>query len=210
MNQWFYYIISFIIAYLAGSCNASIIVSKMIGGDIRNHGSGNAGLTNTYRTYGASMAIFVLLIDLLKGVFAVGMAWLICYNMHEFKYASYCCAAVGVILGHCFPVFFKFRGGKGVLTTFSVVLLLNWRVGLACFFVFLIIVLITRYVSLGSCTAALLLVPFTLILPPFRSQNASIFYFEIFVSLLVVIMHRANIKRLINGTENQFSLHKKG
>ena len=142
-----------VIAYLIGSINSSILISKAVTGkDIRTSGSGNAGATNMLRTMGKKYAVITLVIDILKGVVALLLAKL-AINLGAYTSATYI-AGVAVVLGHNFPVFFGFKGGKGVATSLGVVLLLDWKIGLITLVVALAIMAISKYVSLGSITAA--------------------------------------------------------
>lgn len=209
-----------IIAYLLGSINSSIIVGKLYKIDIREHGSGNAGLTNTLRTLGKKAAAFVLIGDILKGVIAILIAKLLAptsiignYNFNgnilpiEKTYTDLAMQVAGVlvILGHIFPVFYKFKGGKGVLTSATVIMMVNWPVGLACLLVFIIVVALTRYVSLGSVLSAFAF-PFLFIALDKYINIMEDFSWIIFGSILasiVIFMHRGNISRLIKNKERK-------
>ena len=209
-----------IIAYLLGSINSSIIVGKFYKIDIREHGSGNAGLTNTLRTLGKKAAAFVLIGDILKGVIAILVAKLLAptsiignYNLDgnilpiEKTYTDLAMQVAGVlvILGHIFPVFYKFKGGKGVLTSATVIMMVNWQVGLACLLIFIIVVALTRYVSLGSVLSAFAF-PFLFIALDKYINIMEDFSWVIFGCILesiVIFMHRGNISRLIKNTERK-------
>ena len=144
-------LIVLIIAYLLGSISTSIIVSKiMIGDDIRNHGSGNAGATNVLRTYGKGAAAIVFLLDILKGVIAVMITRIFFDDM-----LYDCASALGAVLGHNFPLYYGFKGGKGVATSLAVLLSLHYPAALIAMATFMIVVLTTKYVSLSSILAAL-------------------------------------------------------
>lgn len=209
-----------IIAYLLGSINSSIIVGKFYKIDIREHGSGNAGLTNTLRTLGKKAAAFVLIGDILKGVIAILVAKLLAptsiignYNLDgnilpiEKTYTDLAMQVAGVlvILGHIFPVFYKFKGGKGVLTSATVIMMVNWQVGLACLLIFIIVVALTRYVSLGSVLSAFAF-PFLFIaLDKYINimEDFSWIIFGCILASIVIFMHRGNISRLIKNTERK-------
>lgn len=209
-----------IVAYLLGSINSSIIVGKFYKIDIREHGSGNAGLTNTLRTLGKKAAAFVLVGDILKGVLAILFARLLAPTMivGEFNYngnilplektytdLAMQIAGVLVILGHIFPIFYKFKGGKGVLTSATVIMMVNWQVGLACLLVFIVVVALTRYVSLGSVLAAFAF-PFLFIgLDKYvgRMEDFSWIIFGCILASIVIFMHRGNIVRLWKNTERK-------
>lgn len=152
------YIIIAIIAYLIGSINFSVIISKkMAGFDVREKGSGNAGTTNMLRSVGKKAAVITLICDILKGVISVLIAYLtskLVANLDGALLAQI--AGIAVIIGHTFPVFFGFKGGKGVATSLGVLLCINWSVGLICLVFALVIMAITKMVSAGSCVAAIL------------------------------------------------------
>ena len=152
------YIIVAIIAYLLGSISFSVIISKkMAGFDVRQKGSGNAGSTNVLRTVGKKAAIITLICDILKGVIAILVAFLVGKWFSGLDNALLIqLAGIFVILGHTFPVFFKFKGGKGVATALGVLLMTNWQVGLICLVFALILIALTRMVSVGSIAAAIL------------------------------------------------------
>lgn len=185
-----------LLSYLLGSVNPGIIVTKLKTGlDLRTQGSGNAGSTNAYRVLGAGPTVLVVLGDALKGVIAVLLCRLI---LGETGQAF---SMIFVILGHVYPVFYDFRGGKGVLTTAAMVGVYDWRL-LALVLLFLVIVAITRYVSLGSVIAVGLIPVGVWLLHP----EATLFIFStLFVSTLVIILHKDNLIRLKKGTENKFS-----
>lgn len=195
-------IISLLAAYLIGSINTSIIVSKiMTGDDIRNHGSGNAGATNTLRTVGKLGALFVVIGDALKAVISIVLARLITKNDADAVYI----AGMGVVLGHNFPVFFGFKGGKGVLVSLVAMLFADWRIGLVTAAIAIAIMVISRYVSLGSILGAVIFIVMSLI---FHTGDSKFVVFSIMLSGLVIYMHRTNIVRLARGTENKTSFKK--
>ena len=157
------YILIAIIAYLIGSVNFSVIFSKKFAGfDVREKGSGNAGTTNMLRSVGKKAAAITLICDILKGVVAIGIAILLGYIPDMNKELLLQIAGVAVILGHTFPVFFGFKGGKGVATSLGVLLLSNWQIGLICLVFALVLMILTRMVSVGSCAAAILFPVLTL------------------------------------------------
>ncbi len=193
--------IIFIIAYLLGSINTSIIVGKIKSGeDIRNFGSGNAGATNALRTFGKGAAAMVLLGDALKAVAAVLTARLILNDA-----AAVYTAGVGVVLGHNFPVFFGFKGGKGIVVSTVAVLFADWRIGLITIVISVIIMAVTEYVSLGSIIGAVLVVILGLLL---RGFDRYYIIFSVIIGGLAIFMHRKNIVRLIKGTENKLGASK--
>ena len=216
------YIISLIVAlasYLVGSISPSIILSKSIyGKDIRESGSGNAGTTNMLRTHGKGMAIATLVCDILKGAVMVVLAsWLdnlyakpmaasafeSTYLLGNLKYI----AAVFAVIGHDFPVYFGFRGGKGVATSLGVVLALDWQVGLVMLVVAISIMAASRYVSLGSITAGgiypFILFVFLLSRGENLENNITYIAMSFILAVLLIAKHHSNIKKLLNGTENK-------
>ncbi|HIT71815.1 MAG TPA: glycerol-3-phosphate 1-O-acyltransferase PlsY [Candidatus Scatovivens faecipullorum] len=209
------YIVMAIIAYAIGSINFSVLISrKMAGFDVREKGSGNAGTTNVLRTVGKKAAALTLLCDILKGVVSILIAIIIGKFAKDLSPAILVeVAALAVVIGHTFPIFFEFRGGKGVATSLGVILLINWKIGLICLLFGVILIAITRMVSLGSISAAVLFAVLTVFIRD--SYIAGIefeFNFIIFGILLaafVIFNHRSNLKRIISGTENKISFKKK-
>lgn len=194
-----------IIGYLLGSINTSIIFSKFKKTDIREHGSGNAGLTNTLRTFGKGAAVVVLLGDVLKGIIAILLARFVCniFAIDMVNEASQI-AGIAAIVGHNFPIYYGFKGGKGVLTSVTVLMMIDYKLALCSLLVFIIIVAITRYVSLGSITAAAAFVVMVIVL-----KRYDLLAFGIIVASMLIIRHRSNIKRLIQGNENKLGQKKK-
>ena len=201
------YIIVAVIAYLLGSISFSVIISKkMAGFDVREKGSGNAGSTNVLRTVGKKAAILTLICDILKGVVAVLIATLFGKIWKELDGALLVqLAGIFVIIGHTFPIFFKFKGGKGVATSLGVLLITNWQIGLICLVFALVLMVLTQMVSVGSIGAAILYPVLTL----FISQNyivpGTYIISSIIIAILVVFNHRSNVKRLLSGTENRIN-----
>ena len=182
-----------VIGYLLGSINSSIIVSRLYGTDIRKHGSGNAGATNTLRTLGKRAAVFVLIGDILKGL----VACIICGI-----FAGQTGAILGgaaAIVGHNWPLYFGFKGGKGVLTAITVMFYLDWQVSFILIVIFVIVVLITKYVSLGSILGAAALPVLSFLF----GRDIKFIFFTVALAALIIIKHRENIKRLLNGTESR-------
>ena len=207
------YIIVGIIAYLIGSISFSVIVSKQMAGfDVREKGSGNAGSTNVLRTVGKKAALITLICDILKGVVAIAIAVLVGLMVKSETIDDALLvqiASVAVIIGHTFPIFFKFKGGKGVATSLGVILILNWKVGLICLIFALSLMILSRIVSLGSISAAIL---FAILAIPFEDGfiiEGNYFVFALIMAFIVIFNHRTNVKRLINGTENRLSFKKK-
>ena len=207
------YIIIAIIAYLIGSINFSVIISKrMAGFDVREKGSGNAGTTNMLRSIGVKAAVITLLCDILKGVVVILIAILIGNIVDGLDDALLVqLAGIFVIIGHTFPIFFGFKGGKGIATSLGVLLMINWQIGLICLVFALILMAITRMVSVGSIAAAILFP----VLVVFIGQNYivpvnnwSYLIFSIIIAILVLFNHRENLKRIFTGKENKISFKK--
>jgi len=212
---WLCYIIMLAVPYLLGGINTSIIVTKLrTGKDIRTMGSGNAGLTNTLRTQGKAVAGIVLLGDVAKAVisvWAVRLSFLLIGGIDTtnpllgMNWVGYM-AALMVVVGHVFPLYYGFRGGKGVLSAVSAIFTLDWRTGLVLMVVFLILVGITRYVSLGSCIASSLYGFSTLVFVYFIDRDPAgiaCTFIAFFTAALVIFMHRSNIHRLVTHTEKK-------
>lgn len=205
------YIIVATIAYCIGSISFSVIISrKMAGFDVREKGSGNAGSTNMLRSVGKFAALITLICDVLKGVVAVIIAVIvgkIAKNADQAFLVQI--AGVLVVVGHTFPIFFGFKGGKGVATSLGVLLMINWQIGLICLIFALVIMVFSRIVSIGSIGAAILFPVLTLFIHNHYIVDASgmkYFAFSIILAAFVIFNHRENIKRLANGTENKLSL----
>ena len=196
-----------IIAYLIGSINFSVILSKkMAGFDVREKGSGNAGTTNMLRAVGKKAAAITLVCDILKGVVAILIAMFIGNVVEEAnKPLLVQIAGIAVILGHTFPIFFKFKGGKGVATSLGVLIMSNWQIGLICLVFALILIILTQMVSVGSIAAAILYPVLTLFIPENYIVPGNYLIYSVILAVLVVFNHRENVKRLLNGTENKIS-----
>lgn len=200
-------IIMAIIAYLIGSINFSVILSKkMAGFDVREKGSGNAGTTNMLRTVGKKAAAITLICDILKGVVSIGIAILIGKIVEGSNGALLVqIAGIAVILGHTFPIFFKFKGGKGVATSLGVLIMSNWQIGLICLVFALILIILTQMVSVGSIAAAILYPVLTLFIPEHYIVSGNYLIYSIILAVIIIFNHRENVKRLLNGTENRIS-----
>ena len=204
------YIIVSIIAYLLGSISFSVIFSKKIGGfDVRTKGSGNAGSTNVLRTVGKKAAVLTLLCDCLKGVVAVLVA-VIAGNIAKSVDGALLVQLAGifVVVGHSFPIFFKFKGGKGVATSLGVILIINWRIGLICLVFALLLMILTKFVSLGSVAAAILFPVLTIFIHSNYIVSGNYIIFGIILALFVIYNHRSNINRLLEGKENKLDFSK--
>ena len=187
-----------VVSYLLGSCNSAIIVGKLIQKkDIRDYGSHNAGLTNTLRCFGKGCAALTLIGDLGKGIVAVLLS-----------------KGIFAILGHVFPLYYGFKGGKGVLVGVSVFLVIDWRVFCILIGVFAIVLILSKYVSLSSMIAAGCCPIVTFLMQHFRAEPLPLWYQLVNTAMAalmggwVIFMHRSNMERLKNGTENRFSFHR--
>jgi glycerol-3-phosphate acyltransferase PlsY len=198
--MWYSVAIAVLVSYLLGNLNGAVCMSALKHDDVRSHGSGNAGLTNYIRNFGKASALLVVAIDMGKAVLAceVGRLLLTPYGLSEEGTAI---GAFGVLMGHIFPALLGFKGGKGILSGVTVALMLDWRIGLFVFGIFLVAYLFTNYVSLGSVLSAGSFGPIYWMLNP----DAGFFPIAVgcFLSFLVVWMHRANIQRLIKGEERK-------
>lgn len=193
-----------VFAYFCGCFNGSVIVSKYIlRDDVRNHGSGNAGLTNFYRTFGGPLTAIVILTDVLKAVVAIELSvWLLGGTLSP-AYAKYW-AALFCLLGHMFPAMFAFKGGKGVLSGSVIILLMDWRIGLIIWGLFILCFVTTRYVSLGSITGGAIF-PF---LTAWIYRDPVLIVLGVLCGGLIVWQHRSNIHRIATGTERKFHFHR--
>lgn len=196
-----------IIAYLIGSINFSVILSKkMAGFDVREKGSGNAGTTNMLRSVGKKAAAITLVCDILKGVIAILIAMLMNKIFPNSNGALLVqIAGVAVILGHTFPIFFKFKGGKGVATSLGVLIMSNWQIGLICLVFALILIILTQMVSVGSIAAAILYPVLTIFIPQNYILPGNYIIYSVVLAVIIVFNHRENVKRLLTGTENRIS-----
>ena len=205
--MWFNIIITIFTAYLLGNLNGAVMISHLIANeDVRTHGSGNAGLTNFIRNYGAASSLLVIATDVGKAYLAcmVGGRLLAPYGLEVTGRAL---GALCVILGHDFPALLGFKGGKGILSGWFIAWVIDWRIGLMIAIVFFTAYLLTQYVSLGSVLAA---VTFGVGFIIFHHDNVSVMLGGIFMGLLTVFMHRGNLMRLIRGEESKTNLLGKG
>lgn len=195
-------------AYFLGCSNGAILVSKYIlHNDIRTHGSGNAGLTNFHRVFGGRLTLVVILTDVVKAVLAVCFGllavWLVGWpglsTLAKYWAGLFC------LLGHMFPCMFSFRGGKGILSGGTIAIMIDWRVALVVWGGFLVLAIVTKWVSLGSCWAGLSF-PFV---SWFVYQDLIILLLSIVCGGLILWKHRGNIKRILKGEESKFSFHHK-
>jgi acyl phosphate:glycerol-3-phosphate acyltransferase len=205
--------VSAIAAYLVGSVPFSLLIAKFFGGvDLREHGSGNVGATNVARTMGAKWGIAALLCDAAKGMVSVGVIPLVISMSAEYQIHQGVLGAILAVLGHMFPVWLKFRGGKGVATALGAVIILAPWITLYAFISFVFVVFATRIISLASMVAA---VTFSIAQLTISGKELwtgyawSLGVFSVAVPLLIIFQHRANIGRLLRGEESKLSLGKK-
>lgn len=202
-----------LIAYFMGCFNGAVIVSKYIlRDDIRTHGSGNAGLTNFYRTFGGPLTFVVILTDVVKAVIAVLLGaflfggltvldtWAPAWPIMGKYWAGLFC-----MVGHMFPCMFKFKGGKGILSGGTIAWMIDWRLAVVCWGGFLLLAVLTRYVSLGSLSTGITFPLMTGIL----YQDWILLILGMIIGGLIIWKHRSNLKRLLGGTESKFSFHRK-
>ena len=197
-------IVTALACYFLGNHNGAICVSHMLNDDVRSHGSGNAGLTNFIRNYGASRSVLVIAIDVLKAVLACLLGGLM---FPEYAIAGRTLGGVCVMLGHDFPALQGFRGGKGILSGWFIAFMIDWRVGVLIAIVFFTAYLLTQYVSLGSILSA---ITFGIGFIYFHPHEPLVVAGTCFMSLLTVYQHRENLIRLIKGNERKTNLLSKG
>lgn len=201
--MWYSILITVLTAYLLGNLNGSVCISQIVAHeDVRDRGSGNAGLTNFFRSYGSWSTLLVLLIDAGKTVLGCLVGGLIMKTL-GYGQEGAVLGAVAVSLGHDFPALLGFKGGKGIVCGLAVAIVLDWRIALAILAVFVVCFAITRYVSLSSVLAS---VVFGVCFAVLHRDNWMMMTGGIFLSALAIFMHRSNIKRLIDGTEKKVHL----
>jgi glycerol-3-phosphate acyltransferase PlsY len=192
------------IAYFIGSIPTSVWVSRYFFGiDIRDYGSGNAGATNTYRILGSKWGTFVMIVDMLKGVIATSLYVLLPYYLHNEWDRTNLMIGLGLaaILGHIFPIWAGFKGGKGIATLFGMVLAIQPIVAACCVGVFLLVLFLTRFVSLSSILSSIAFAVFILFV--FNDDVTLYRVFSVAVALMVILTHQKNINRILNGTESK-------
>ena len=206
------YILMAVIAYAIGSVNFSVILSKKIAGfDVREKGSGNAGTTNMLRSVGKGPAVLTLILDILKGLVAILVAKYIVGKIASEANTAILVQLAGffVVVGHTFPMFFGFKGGKGVATSLGVLLVVNPVIGGICLVFALLEMAITRMVSVGSINAAILFPVLTVFIKEnYIADDYTYVFFGIAMAAFVVFNHRTNLKRIYSGTENRISFKK--
>ena len=198
-----------VLAYLIGSVPTSVWVSRYFFDiDIRNYGSGNAGATNTYRILGSKWGTFVMIVDMLKGVIATSLYILLPHYMHNELHRTNFMIGLGLaaILGHIFPLWAGFKGGKGVATLFGMIVAIQPLVAVCCIGVFLLVLYLTRFVSLSSILSGIAFAVFILFI--FNDGVRLYRVFSVLVALMVILTHQKNINRLLKGTESKVPILK--
>ena len=194
-------------AYLLGGVNGAIITSKLFyRKDIRKFGSGNPGLTNFYRVFGKASALVVVAIDVFKTVAPVLFGGWLFGKFFDMTFFGRAVSGFFVMLGHCFPAYYKFKGGKGIMAAGAILFVLDWKMALVSWGTFIIVAAITRYVSLGSMIGGALF-PVTLII--FDHWGIGEFIAMLLCSVLIIVRHEGNIRRLVHGEESKFSFRRK-
>ena len=205
--MWFPIVVTVLIGYLLGNLNGAVCMSNLVAHeDVRDQGSGNAGLTNFIRNYGAASSISVILIDGGKAALAclAGGLMLSSYGMYAEGMAI---GGLAVMVGHDFPALLGFKGGKGILSGCIIAFTIDWRIGVLILGVFLLAYLLTQYVSLGSVLAS---AAFGVGFAVFHHENLTVMLCGIAMGALAVYMHRGNIVRLVKGNERKTNLFGKG
>ena len=198
-----------VLAYVIGSIPTSVWVSKyFFDVDIRDYGSGNAGATNTFRVLGSKWGTFVMIADVLKGVIATSLYIFLPLYMHDEWNRTNFMVGLGLaaVLGHIFPIFADFKGGKGVATLFGMVIAIQPLVAICCVAVFLLVLYLTRFVSLSSILASISFAVFILFI--FNEKETLYRVFAVAVALMVVLTHQKNINRILKGTESKVPILK--
>ena len=200
-------VIAVLLAYFIGSIPSAIWVSKwFFGVDVRDYGSNNAGATNTFRVIGRVAGFTVLFFDILKGWVSVKiLTSLILYEPQSSEFINMqLVVGITAVIGHVFPIYEKFQGGKGVATLMGIILAINFSAAIGCVVIFLLIFIFTSYVSLGAIVAAIFFPIITIFIT--RVESISVVYFSIFISILVILTHKPNIYRLLNKDENKMKI----
>ena len=203
--MWYPIVLTVLAGYMLGNLNGAVSISTLLNKkDVREQGSGNAGLTNFLRMSGPKSAVLVICVDMLKAVIACLIGKLL-LQPYGYSLEGVLVGGIGVCLGHIFPALLGFHGGKGVLSGVTVALVADWRLGLLALLVFALCLWLTRYVSLSSIVAVLVCIV-TFAVVHWQTPAAAIMLFAI--GLLIIVMHRSNIARLLNGTERKATFSK--
>ena len=200
--MWFSIVIGVLVSYFLGNLNGAVLISALMHDDVRSHGSGNAGLTNFIRNYGAGRALYVIFIDAGKAALGCVVTALL-LQPYGMVLEGLTIGGAAAMLGHTFPILLGFKGGKGILSGLFIALTVDWRIAVLILGIFAIIYFSTRYVSLSSILAA---AGFSAGFAIFHHDNLIVMILGILMGLLAIFMHRANIVRLIRGTESKVHL----
>tara|TARA_B100000927_G_scaffold177497_1_gene142962 strand:- start:83 stop:739 length:657 start_codon:yes stop_codon:yes gene_type:complete len=204
----FHNVLAVLLAYLIGSFPSAIWISKwFFGVDVRDYGSNNAGATNTFRVIGKFAGFSVLFLDILKGWASVKLLTLILitYQPTSDAYINIqLIIGISAVLGHVFPIYEQFQGGKGVATLMGIILAINFSAAIGCVIIFLLIFIFTSYVSLGAMVAAFFFPVITIFIV--KAESPALIYFSIFISILVITTHKKNIVRLLERQENKMAI----
>ncbi len=203
--MWYSLVMTILVGYMLGNLNGAVCMSALMHDDVRSHGSGNAGLTNFIRNYGAGKAAFVILIDAGKAVVACTAGGLLLQAYLGFT-AGAAIGGLAVMLGHIFPALLGFRGGKGILSGLFIAVVVDWRIALIILAVFAVAYFLTRYVSFGSVLSGTAFAVFFVVL---HNDNLTVMLCGIAMGALTVFMHRGNIVRLLKGEERKTDLFKR-
>jgi len=203
--MWLSILVTVLVGYFLGNLNGAVCMSALMHDDVRSHGSGNAGLTNFIRNYGAGRSLFVILIDAGKAALSCVAGGLLLQPYDQFLFGA-ALGGTAVMLGHCFPALLGFRGGKGILSGLFIALVVDWRIAVLILAVFAIAYAISGYVSLGSVLAA---ITFSIGFAVLHYADLPVMICGVFMGLLATFMHRKNIVRLIKGEESKTNLFKK-
>ena len=203
--MWVSIAVAVLIGYLLGNINGAVVTSKLMNDDVRNHGSGNAGLTNFIRNYGAGRSLLVIVIDAGKALLSCLIGALL-LNVYGKWLEGATIGGLAVMVGHAFPVLLHFRGGKGILSGLFVAIFVDWRIALLILAVFAVAYFATQYVSLGSVLAA---ASFAAGFVIFHHDNLTVMLCGVAMGVLAVLLHWQNIIRLVNGKERKTDLFKK-
>lgn len=202
-----------VLAYFMGSINFAILISSVFyGKDIRDYGSNNAGMTNVFRTFGKIPAIITFVGDFIKGMVSIFICNILFFLLLKMESPIYASGLIGIcaLLGHVFPIYYKFKGGKGVSVSAGVLLAVDWSIFLCVFLIFILIFLMSKIISLSSIISAITYPVFTLvkciIIGGELIDSVMCVFFALIISVIIVFMHRSNIKRLLNGNEPKIKM----
>lgn len=191
-----------ILGYLIGAIPFGVIIGRLTRGiDVRDYGSGSMGMANVLRTVGARAGVFVFLADTAKGAVAVALAWLIFASLPDMVAWGQMAGGAAAVIGHSWPIYVGFRGGRGVTTGFGALMVMSWPVGLICFAIFIAVVALSRYVSLGSMLAGLSMLVFMILFYFLGQADFAYIVYGLIIVPIVIFRHLGNIRRLLSGIE---------